>query len=204
MIVSEVPLLGEGAALELEMCIQSRKTAQTVVLIPPPGGPFEALDDVPPIKSFPRVIHLDELPEINAVGHFVFHDLVDRACALASLKPSERVALATAGLLYDRFPVTYTGLRAGYQNTAIAHEGMGEFRRAARSYFRALVVAVAEGDDLSASDIAEQIARLALMIGDRTAATNYLGGAIRFAQRVDDAERLRRLNEELSRVAENL
>ncbi len=200
MIVSEVPLLGRGAALELEMCIEAGKIDQTVVIIPPPGGVFEALDDVPPINSFPRVIHLDELPELHAVSHFVFRDLVDRVSAIADLEASNRLAMVDAGRLRERFPVTFAGLREGYEKAAADYETVGQLRRSSRSYFRALVVAAAQQNDAAIAAISEEVARLALALGDRAAAVNYLKGGIKFAGQTDDKPRLQRLKEQLRQL----
>lgn len=200
MIVCEVPVLTPGAGFELSTCVEKGKVAQTIVIIPSPDGPFAPLDDEPQIKSFPRVIYYDELPELGAVNHFVFRDLVDRARAIAGLEPSERRAVVDAGQLRERFPVTFAGLREGYESAAADYEAAGQPRKAARSYFRALVVAVAQQNDAALAAISEEVARLALAMGDRPAAVNYLKGGIKFAERAGDEVRRQRLNEQLRQL----
>jgi hypothetical protein len=154
-------------------------------------------DDQPPVTAFPRVIHSDEVPDLDAVDHFVFRDLADRARAIAQLAPAERRALADAGQLESRYPVSFEGLREGYERLAAQYEASGLPRKAARSYFRALVVATAREDDGAIATISEQIARLALATGDRPAAVSYLKGGIEFARRAGDEQRQRRLERQL-------
>lgn len=130
-----MPLLGPGVEFELNTCVEKAKIHQTVVIIPQAESPFRALDDEPPAKMFPRVIHHDEVPDLDAVSHFVFRDLVDRARAIASLEPSERRALVDTGQLAARFPVTFEGLCDGYKRLAADYETSGQRPKATRSYF---------------------------------------------------------------------
>lgn len=200
MIVSEVPLLSAGAAFELRTCVEKGKVAQTIVIIPSLDGPFPLIDDHPVIKDFPRAIYSDELPELGAVNHFVFRDLVDRMRAIACLEPSERLALVEAGQIGERFPVTFAGLREGYEKAAVDYEATAQQGKAARAYFRALVMAWVQKNYGAAALICEEIARLAVDTGDRRAAVNYLKGGITSAGLAGDELRQQRLTEKLRQL----
>ena len=186
--------------LELDMSIDAGKVAQTAVVIPAPDSEFEPLDDHKSLKRFPRVLSHDEIPALNAVDCFVFRDLLDRARAIAALDGAERRELVDNGRLDERFPVTFEGLREGYVALGADYEQKGEPRRAARSYFRAIVVAAAHDDTRAIADIAEKVGMLALRMGDRPAALNYLNGAAQAAERVGDQEWAERLRKRMREV----
>jgi hypothetical protein len=212
MIISEVPVLSSGAKFELETCAERGRNGKTIVVIPSPEGPFPLLDDEEPITRFPRAIWYDELPAVGAKDHFVFRDLIARMRVIAELEPAERLALIAAGRFAAQYPVTFDGLREGYEQAATDYERQGAIAKAARSNFRALVVAnmkidlasaglILRSDDEAARIvIAERIAHLNLLMGNRSAAANYLKGALRFAAAVGDERRLHDLQRQLQQL----
>src|SRR5262249_26619778 len=104
------------------------------------------------------------------------------------------------GQLGTRFPVTFAGLLEGYEKAAVGYEAVGQQRRAARSYFRALVVSAAQRNYGATAAISEEIARLALTMGDRQAAVNYLKGGIASAGLAGDEPRRKRLTGQLRQI----
>ncbi|MFO1458357.1 MAG: hypothetical protein U1G08_03040 [Verrucomicrobiota bacterium] len=212
IIVSEVPALTPGARFELDTCVAQGKAGVTVVVIPSPDGPISPLlDDDPTIAHLPRVISYDELPEVGAFNHFVFRDLVDRARGIARLAPDERRRMVENGEAIQRFPLTFEGLREGYEQMADFYKGAGNFPRAARAYFRALVVAKLKGelaatglpvqdDTARLAVISEEIAGMAISMNDQSTARNYLRGGIRLADAAGDTPRRERLEERLRQL----
>ena len=85
-------------------------------------------------------------------------------------------------------------MRASW-SLAAGYETAGQFPRAARSYFRVLVAAVASEDKVAMADISENMIRVQLAMNDRGKALNYLNGAMRFAQELGDAARFKRLKD---------
>jgi hypothetical protein len=193
MIVSEVPVLSGGAAFELQACIDQRRRAGTVVIIPPPDSVIEALDDHPLISNFPRVLWSDELPDLSPSQLFVFRDLLERAIVIAKLPPDERRRLTDSGELLSRFPIILENLHQGYEAFAAGYLERGELARAARTYFRAIVAASANKDTEALVVLAEKTAHVQLAMGDRDRARNYLEGAARFARELNDLQRISRL-----------
>jgi hypothetical protein len=114
---------------------------------------------------------------------------------MARLDPSERLRMVEANETSTRFPLTFEGLREGYERTSVEHEWQGDLERASRAAFRALVVAsmkitlaakgvfAASADETARIDIAERVAHMNLLMGNRTGALNYLKGAVDLARK---------------------
>lgn len=200
VVVSEIPILTPGAEFELRTCQDAGQLLKTIPIIPSPDGPFPPLDDDPRIKDLPRSVHYDELPELDACDHFVWRDLIERAREIAALDPNERVALANAGELERRFPITFAGLREGYEETGAQFEAAGAYRRAGRSYFRAIVVATMLRQVERAALNCESIARVAIRVNDKSAAVNYLRGGVRLADQAGEEELRCRMEETLRSI----
>ena len=106
----------------------------------------------------------------------------------------------------------FDGLREGYEQAATHYERHGALARAARSNFRALVVAtmkivlasegliVGSDDEAARIAIAERIAHLNLLMGNRPAAANYLKRALKFAADVGDERRVENLRRQLQQL----
>jgi hypothetical protein len=98
LIVSEVPMIGEGARFELETAFRLRRWDRTVLVLPPLHSPFEVVDSDPVVQLFPRCVWADDFHDSNFVDSPVVADLVERLARIAALTEVRRTGdTATPG-----------------------------------------------------------------------------------------------------------
>jgi hypothetical protein len=90
MIVSEVPMLGDGARFELETCFQEGRWDRTVLVLPPLNSPFDVIDSDPLVQMFPRCLWADEFHNSNFCDSPVVADLIERLDRIADVADARR------------------------------------------------------------------------------------------------------------------
>jgi len=165
LIISEIQFLTPGVELELQACMDTRRTDRTVLLLPV-SPPFESLDDSELIAPFARAIHADEVDWKAPFTHFLFGDLMARLAAIAGLSGDERLALLRGGGMDAKFPISLGDTYQGFEELAHGHQQAGRRARVAFCYSRLTQIARQGGDDRFTAMYLTQLAQARFAIGD--------------------------------------
>jgi hypothetical protein len=174
IIVTEVQSLSKGVAREFEMIQHHRKQAETVVVLPSPDLPFESLELLPQLSTFPRVVHAAELPLGNPLRSFVLMDLVARTYQIARASAYERLAADLNGDWQKRFPVTFDRVGQGYDELGKFYLNRRALALATARFQKALLAASARGDPRRMAEQHVNLARVPYSVGDLANAHSIL------------------------------
>jgi hypothetical protein len=123
LIVSECLSLSPGVRSELEFAFHGDAIDRIALVLPPPGSYFAPIDDEPAVQRVPRAIYASELSNTAFFNSFIVSDLLERLKRIAALPVAQRRALARdRGRKLREYPVTWDGVAAGYNASAVVQE----------------------------------------------------------------------------------
>jgi tetratricopeptide (TPR) repeat protein len=135
---------------------------RTVVMVDGETVPdTAAVMETPRLAAFHRVLWVGDLERPDVLHTFVFADLVDRLKAIGAKASPERRDSIEAGTLDCEFPVTWQGVREGYEQLAVGSRADSRSHFAAQYFGTVSSIAWRDGDVAGA--IEATISQLALL-----------------------------------------
>jgi tetratricopeptide (TPR) repeat protein len=117
--------------------------------------------EMPNLLAFPRVLWVGDVARPDVLHTFVFADLIERLKAIKAKAGPERRNSIEAGTLDRELPVTWKGIREGYERLAIESRA-GKRSHLAAQYFGTAASIAMQDEDVTGA-IEATIAQLALL-----------------------------------------